>query len=227
MIRHLCPAGERPEDFLMVVQPRWPASIRRAALFVIDSSISSGCSAGCPTGSGMTTSGCSPRARFRSSRLSRPVSTTTSCPSTEPLSVSRSLDLFDGREPGRYAVVVVSRLNPVRFDGGDVPSVAGAERRPQLFLVVDSVPLRRESHWLPNWLLKLNPQTLTPRHLCRRKYQRKFCIYLRSQVRAYTRKSASVRAGCHSDSHSGADPSPHRVGKHGGAEPGPDEGPRS
>src|SRR5262245_44016575 len=44
------------------------------------------------------------------------------------------LDPFDCREPGRCAVVVVSRLNPVRFDSGDIPSVAGVERRSQLFL---------------------------------------------------------------------------------------------
>ncbi len=47
---------------------------------------------------------------------------------------SRSLDPFDCREPGRCAVVVVSRLNPVRFDGGDILSVAVAERRSQIFL---------------------------------------------------------------------------------------------
>lgn len=47
---------------------------------------------------------------------------------------SRSLDPFYCREPGRYAVVVVCRLNPVRFDGGDIPSIAGVERRSQLFL---------------------------------------------------------------------------------------------
>jgi len=29
---------------------------------------------------------------------------------------------------------VVSGLDPVRFDGGDIPSIAGVERRPQLFL---------------------------------------------------------------------------------------------
>src|ERR1035441_7252544 len=46
----------------------------------------------------------------------------------------RKLDPFDCREPGRCAVVVESRLNPVRFDGGDVPSIAGVERRSQLFL---------------------------------------------------------------------------------------------
>ena len=39
---------------------------------------------------------------------------------------------------------------------------------------------------------------LTPRHLCGRNYQRKFPGDLRSQVRAHTPKSASVRAGCHS-----------------------------
>src|SRR6267142_2240925 len=47
---------------------------------------------------------------------------------------SRRLDPFDCREPGRSAVVVVSRLNAVRFDGGDIPSIAGVERRSQLFL---------------------------------------------------------------------------------------------
>jgi len=47
---------------------------------------------------------------------------------------SRSLDPFDCREPGRCAVIVVSRLNPVRFDGDDIPSIAGVERRSQLFL---------------------------------------------------------------------------------------------
>ena len=46
----------------------------------------------------------------------------------------RSLDPFDCREPGRCTVVVVSRLNPVRFDSGDMPSSAGVERRFQLFL---------------------------------------------------------------------------------------------
>jgi len=44
------------------------------------------------------------------------------------------LDPFDGREPGRCAVVVESRLNPVRFDGDDVPSIGGAERLSQRFL---------------------------------------------------------------------------------------------
>src|SRR5260370_4611735 len=47
---------------------------------------------------------------------------------------SRSLDPFDCREPSRCAVVVVSRLDPVRFDGGDIPSIAGLEGRSQLFL---------------------------------------------------------------------------------------------
>ena len=65
---------------------------------------------------------------------------------------------------------------------------------------------------------------LTPRHLHGRIYQRKLGADLRSQVRAYTRKSASVRTGCHSDSHSGVDPLPHHVGKHGGEEGGLDEG---
>jgi hypothetical protein len=31
-------------------------------------------------------------------------------------------------------VVVISRLNPVRFDGGDIPSIAEVERRSQLIL---------------------------------------------------------------------------------------------
>ena len=45
-----------------------------------------------------------------------------------------SLDPFDFREPGRRAAVVVeSRLNPFRLDGGDTPSIAGIERRFQLF----------------------------------------------------------------------------------------------
>ena len=47
---------------------------------------------------------------------------------------SRSLDPFNCREPRRCAVVVVSRLNPARFDGSDIPSKAGVERRSQLFL---------------------------------------------------------------------------------------------
>src|SRR5712691_13173786 len=61
----------------------------------------------------------------------------TLAPNLDALSVTcnlRSLDPFDGREPGRCAVVVVSRLNPVRFDGDDIPSIAGVERRSQLFL---------------------------------------------------------------------------------------------
>ncbi len=45
-----------------------------------------------------------------------------------------SLDPFDCREPGRCAVVVESRLNPVWFNGGDIPSTAGVERRSHLFL---------------------------------------------------------------------------------------------
>ncbi len=47
---------------------------------------------------------------------------------------ARSLDPLDCREPGRCAVVVVSRLDPVRFDGGDTPSIARVEHRSQLFL---------------------------------------------------------------------------------------------
>ncbi len=45
----------------------------------------------------------------------------------------RSLDPFDCREPSRRAVVVESRLNPVRFDGGNIPSTAGVERCSQFF----------------------------------------------------------------------------------------------
>src|ERR1700720_2338513 len=51
-----------------------------------------------------------------------------------PTTNSALLDPFDCREPGRCAVVVVSRLNPVRFDGSDIPSIAGVERRSQLCL---------------------------------------------------------------------------------------------
>jgi hypothetical protein len=47
---------------------------------------------------------------------------------------SCSLDPFDCREPGWCAVVVVSRLNPVWSDAGDIPSMAGVERRSQLVL---------------------------------------------------------------------------------------------
>src|ERR1035437_1382415 len=47
---------------------------------------------------------------------------------------SHSLDPFDCREPGGCAVVLISRLNLVRFDGGDIPSSVGVERRFQLFL---------------------------------------------------------------------------------------------
>ncbi len=46
----------------------------------------------------------------------------------------RGLHAFDDGEPARCAVVVVSRLNPVRFDGGDIPSATGIERGSQLFL---------------------------------------------------------------------------------------------
>src|SRR6266436_4882504 len=50
-----------------------------------------------------------------------------------------SLDSFDCREPGRCAMVVVSRLNQIRFDGDYIPSIAGFERRSQLFLT-DRLP---------------------------------------------------------------------------------------
>ena len=53
---------------------------------------------------------------------------------THAINLDTTLDSFDGREPGRCAVVVVSRLNPIRFDGGDNPPVAGSECRSQLFL---------------------------------------------------------------------------------------------
>ena len=47
----------------------------------------------------------------------------------------RNLESFDCREPSRCAVVIVeSRPKPVRFDGGDIPSIAEVERRSQLFL---------------------------------------------------------------------------------------------
>ncbi len=46
---------------------------------------------------------------------------------------SGSLDPFDCREPGRCTVVIVeSRPNAVRFDCGDIPTIAGAECRSQL-----------------------------------------------------------------------------------------------
>src|SRR6267378_1045854 len=45
-----------------------------------------------------------------------------------------SLNPFDCCKPGRCAVFVESRLKPVGFDGGDIPSIAGVERRSQLFL---------------------------------------------------------------------------------------------
>jgi len=48
---------------------------------------------------------------------------------------TRSLDAFDGREPGRCAVLTVeSGVNAVRLDGGEMPSTAGVERSFQLFL---------------------------------------------------------------------------------------------
>lgn len=50
------------------------------------------------------------------------------------VAIARLPDPFDCREPSRCAVVVVSRLNPVRFDGGDIPSIAGVERCSKLFL---------------------------------------------------------------------------------------------
>lgn len=51
-----------------------------------------------------------------------------------PVYQSRSLDPLDGHEPRRCAVAVESRVNPVRFEGKEVPSTAGAERRSQRFL---------------------------------------------------------------------------------------------
>ena len=47
---------------------------------------------------------------------------------------SPPLDPLDFREPGRCAVGVVSCLNSVRFDGGDIPSTAAVERCSQFFL---------------------------------------------------------------------------------------------
>lgn len=44
------------------------------------------------------------------------------------------LDAFDCHEPGWCAVAVESRLNPVGFEGDDIPSSAGVERRSYLFL---------------------------------------------------------------------------------------------
>jgi hypothetical protein len=44
-----------------------------------------------------------------------------------------SLDSFDRREPGRYTVGVVIRLNLFGFDGDDIPCMVRAERRSQLF----------------------------------------------------------------------------------------------
>ena len=45
------------------------------------------------------------------------------------------LDPFDGCEPGWGAVVAVeSCVNPVRFDGGYIPSIAESERRSQVLL---------------------------------------------------------------------------------------------
>jgi hypothetical protein len=43
-------------------------------------------------------------------------------------------DPLDCSEPSRCAVVVVSRLNPVWFDGDDIPSMARVEPGSQLFL---------------------------------------------------------------------------------------------
>jgi hypothetical protein len=40
-------------------------------------------------------------------------------------------------------------LNPVRFDGGDSPSVAGIERRSQLFLTDGEVPDLSDNFVLP------------------------------------------------------------------------------
>ena len=44
------------------------------------------------------------------------------------------LDPFYRREPGRCTVIMVSCLNPVRFDRDDIPSIPRAERRSQFFL---------------------------------------------------------------------------------------------
>jgi hypothetical protein len=53
----------------------------------------------------------------------------------EILILFRSLVPFDCREPGWRAILVMeSRPNSVRFDGSEIPSAAGVERRSQLFL---------------------------------------------------------------------------------------------
>ena len=46
----------------------------------------------------------------------------------------RSLGPLNCCEPGRCAVVVESGLQPIWFDGDDIPSITGVERRSQLFL---------------------------------------------------------------------------------------------
>lgn len=49
--------------------------------------------------------------------------------------VTAALDAFDCGEPSRCAVVAVeSGHQPLRFDGDDIPSSAGIERRSQLLL---------------------------------------------------------------------------------------------
>src|SRR6516225_6378849 len=40
---------------------------------------------------------------------------------------THNLNPLDSREPRRCAVVVESRLNPLRFDGKDIPSMARVE----------------------------------------------------------------------------------------------------
>jgi len=51
-----------------------------------------------------------------------------------PRHQSGSLDTIDSHQPARCSVVVDSRVEPFRFDGGDTPTVSGVERRSQLFL---------------------------------------------------------------------------------------------
>jgi hypothetical protein len=60
--------------------------------------------------------------------------------------------MFDCREPGGCAVVVESRLNPVRLDGGDIPSSAACGCRHQFFLrpgVLLSLASGGKTWWAP------------------------------------------------------------------------------
>src|SRR5262249_15623348 len=71
----------------------------------------------------------------------------------------RSLDPFHCRRPGRCAVVVISRLNPVRFDGDDIPSCSVTDARLAMY------PGRSSTSKVWNspqssTVSKLRPQTL-------------------------------------------------------------------